>query len=69
MDKKLKTIKYAHSQKNYYLKHKEDILKKACEKVECQICGKMVSRQRLMNHIKTKLCKNLCDYKKRIAEK
>tara|TARA_R100000700_G_C3173745_1_gene148296 strand:+ start:1205 stop:1657 length:453 start_codon:yes stop_codon:yes gene_type:complete len=41
----------------YYLKNKEKICEKRKEIVECDICGKKVSRRNLNRHKKSKNCK------------
>ena len=40
--------------KNYYQEHKEEILDKNSQKIECQYCRCLISRGKLYNHIKTK---------------
>ncbi len=40
----------------YYQKNKEIILKKACEKVECQFCHRTVSQNNLQKHYTLPIC-------------
>lgn len=42
--------------KEYYLKNKEAILKKASEKVECQFCHRCVSQNNLQKHYTLPIC-------------
>ena len=42
--------------KQYYNKHREEMLSKGGEKVTCQYCSKMVRRDGLRRHVLTKKC-------------
>ena len=42
--------------KLYYQEHKEDMLKYGCEKVQCDLCHRIVSRNQLLKHKQSKLC-------------
>ena len=44
--------------KTYYQTKRDQILKKACEKVECEFCHRIVIKNNILKHQKTKLCKN-----------
>lgn len=43
--------------KKYYLENKIRLLERGCEKVKCEKCNKMVSRNFMGKHLQTKLCK------------
>jgi transposase-like protein len=43
--------------KEYYLKHKLEILNKLCEKVECEFCHRQVIRNNLISHQQKPICK------------
>jgi hypothetical protein len=43
--------------KNYYQQNKELALKKACARVACPCCGRIITKNRLLSHMKTDLCK------------
>ncbi len=44
--------------KNYYQSHRNEILKVACEKIECEFCKRKVIKNNILKHQKTILCKN-----------
>jgi hypothetical protein len=44
--------------KNYYIKHKDDLLGKMNEKKECECCHRIVSAVNMNRHKLTKYCKN-----------
>ena len=44
--------------KNYYSLKKNEILGKACEKIQCEICKRFVIRNNMIKHYKSNLCKN-----------
>jgi hypothetical protein len=44
--------------KNYYSLKKNEILGKACEKIQCEICSRYVIRNNMIKHYKSNLCKN-----------
>lgn len=46
-------------QRQYYLKNKERLIKNGCVKVTCDLCNKIVSKNNLKRHQKTKLCMKL----------
>lgn len=52
-DKKIYMDKY---NKPYYEKNKEETLKKAGEKMKCEICNRMVRNDYLIKHQLTKIC-------------
>jgi hypothetical protein len=43
--------------KKYYLEHKQSLIARGCEKLVCEKCGKMISRNYMGNHSKSKICK------------
>ena len=43
--------------KNYYQQNRVNTLQKACEPVNCPCCNRIVTKNRLNVHLKTKLCK------------
>ena len=43
--------------KIYYQQNKELALKKACSRVSCPCCGRIITKNRLLNHLKTDLCR------------
>ena len=43
--------------KNYYQQNRVNTLNKACAPVNCPCCGRVVTKNRLNVHLKTKLCK------------
>ena len=43
--------------KNYYQQNRVNTLQKACESVTCPCCNRIVTKNRLNVHLKTKLCK------------
>lgn len=42
--------------KEYYERNKHKIMEKACEKVTCDLCGRMVIRNNLTSHYKLNIC-------------
>lgn len=42
--------------KRYYENNKEQIIKKACEKVECKFCKRKVIANSLLKHITLPIC-------------
>jgi|SaaInlStandDraft_4_1057021.scaffolds.fasta_scaffold32595_3 hypothetical protein len=42
---------------NYYYKNKDWITQKHYEKIKCEICNKVISRQHIANHHKSKRCR------------
>lgn len=40
----------------YYSKNKEKLIANLCEKVQCNICGKLITKNRLKLHKTTALC-------------
>ena len=44
--------------KQYYQKHKEDILTRATAKIQCQFCNRIVSNNNLQKHFTLPICKN-----------
>jgi len=43
-------------QKDYYQKNRKQMLAYGCEKMECDHCHRIVSRNQLLRHKKTKIC-------------
>ena len=57
--KKIKNPKYNNSpayNKEYYAKHKKEILAVLTTKCICEHCGRQVSKQRMRQHKETTLC-------------
>lgn len=54
MDKMVKRQNY---NKYYYEKNKEDIIKKACEKIQCEFCSRSVIKNNLLSHYKSEICR------------
>ena len=52
----LRKVKNHETSKQYYENHKNELIARGCEKVECDKCGKHVSRNNLQKHKNTKLC-------------
>lgn len=44
--------------KTYYESKKQEIIKSGCDRVKCEFCLKIVSKNRLLNHYKTVNCSN-----------
>ena len=42
--------------KNYYQQNRVNALEKACAPVSCPCCDRIVTKNRLTEHLKTKLC-------------
>ena len=55
---KMKQIKKQYN-KTFYEKHKERLIADSCQRVECPLCCKMVTKKGLKNHKETKLCKKI----------
>ena len=43
--------------KFYYESNKEEILRKACEKIQCEFCHRIVIKNNLLSHYKSEICK------------
>jgi transposase-like protein len=43
--------------KEYYSKHKTEIMSKLCEKIECEFCHRKVIRNNLISHQQKPICK------------
>jgi len=43
--------------KLYYQKNKQTLIERGCEKMKCEKCEKMISRNYMSIHLKSKLCK------------
>jgi hypothetical protein len=52
--------------KKYYQENKTQILKKACEKVVCDNCGRKTNSNNLVRHQRTSMCEKYGDIKRRI---
>ena len=55
--------------KHYYQQNRVNKLQKACEPVNCPCCGRVVTKNRLNVHLKTKLCKKTQSEKKYITDR
>lgn len=54
--------------KAYYEKNREKLLEKACMKVQCPKCNRMMNYNRLNKHIGSKICMNTYNRNKIINE-
>ena len=45
----------------YYSKHKKEILSKLCEKVECNLCGRVIIRNNLNKHKMKPICRRVME--------
>lgn len=52
-------ISKAEYHRNYYLTHKETLMKKLCAKVQCELCGRCVIQNNLKSHQKKPICINV----------
>jgi hypothetical protein len=43
--------------RKYYAEHKNDIIKKLCQKEACLLCGKKISHNNMKNHQQRSQCK------------
>lgn len=43
--------------KEYYSKHKSEILSKLCQKVECEFCHRTIIKNNLLTHQQLPICK------------
>ena len=43
--------------RKYYAEHKNDIIKKLCQKEACDLCGKIISHSNMKNHQQRSQCK------------
>jgi len=59
-EKQIKTKAYNQI---YYEKNKDKLIGHLCEKVECVLCGKFVTRNRLNLHKDAAICKRLRERK------
>ena len=50
----------------YYAENRSHLLQRACEKVECELCGRSVIRNNVLKHYKSKLCHNKTQLKKEL---
>jgi hypothetical protein len=55
--------------KNYYQQNRVNTLQKACEPVNCPCCNRIVTKNRLNVHLKTKLCQKTQAEKKYITDR
>ena len=58
-EKKIKDPKYNNTpeyNKDYYNKHKKELLEKLNKKCICEYCGRTVSKQRMRQHEETAIC-------------
>lgn len=56
--KKTAMTKKEYNQR-FYAKHKERLINEACEKTQCDLCNRTISKKSLISHKKTKLCHNV----------
>jgi len=56
---KVKKTKKDYNRK-YYDNNREKIIKKACEKKQCNLCGKFIAHKTVVKHQTTNLCKKIC---------
>jgi hypothetical protein len=54
-NKRIKNVEY---QKEYYRKHKTDLLSSACSKVKCTLCDREVIKNNINKHKLSKICEN-----------
>ncbi len=47
--------------KKYYTKNRDNILKKASEKITCKLCNREISKYHRVNHMKSKICQKYQD--------
>jgi hypothetical protein len=64
-----KIVSRQNYNKNYYETNKETILKKACEKMECQFCKRTVIKNNLISHYKSDICKRKSELLKTLEER
>ena len=55
--------------KNYYQQNRVNTLNKACAPVNCPCCNRVVTKNRLNVHLKTKLCQKTQSEKKYITDR
>ena len=53
----MKEIDRKNYNKHYYQQNRVNTLNKACAPVNCPCCNRVVTKNRLNVHLKTKLCK------------
>lgn len=58
-----KQIKDQAYNKKYYEKNRKQLISYLCEKQECNLCGKFVSRNRLNIHKELPICQRLRERK------
>jgi hypothetical protein len=51
------TSKRQNYNKFYYQDNKEAILKKACEKIQCEFCHRTVIKNNIISHYKSEICR------------
>jgi hypothetical protein len=54
--KKDKIINFNQYYKEYYLKNKEKMILYGCNRIECDSCHRIVSRNQLSRHKQSKIC-------------
>lgn len=52
--------------KEYYKLHKEEMIKRGCQKIQCSKCNKYISRNRLLKHQETINCKKRQEIKSQL---
>ena len=57
-EKTTKQIKTQEYNRTYYAKNKEKIIKDLCTKCKCNFCGRIVIKNNIQKHQKTKICEN-----------
>ena len=55
MSDKITDFKQYH--KNYYQQNKADMIAYGCRRVECELCHRTVTRNQLLKHKQSNLCK------------
>ena len=56
-------------QKAYYVKNRQKMIDYNCTKLDCELCGRKVCRNRILKHYNTNLCKNTQRQNKLIDER
>lgn len=53
----INTTKRQDYNKYYYESNKDEILRKACEKIQCEFCHRTVIKNNLLSHYKSDICR------------
>ena len=51
------TTKRQNYNKFYYENNKEEILRKACEKIQCEFCHRTVIKNNILSHYRSEICR------------